>query len=44
MIMKAWVDAENNKDVETELDEIGETMLQNKQKLIKQRNLDDTLF
>ncbi|MFD1361909.1 DEAD/DEAH box helicase [Lentibacillus salinarum] len=44
MIMKAWVDAENNAEVEAELDEIGETMLQNKQKLIKQRNLDDTLF
>ncbi|WP_245183500.1 DEAD/DEAH box helicase [Lentibacillus salicampi] len=44
MVMKAWVDAENKEEVEKELDEIGETMLQNKQKLIKRRDLDDTLF
>lgn len=44
MVMKAWVDAENNAEIETELDEIGETMLKNKEKLVKQRNLDDTLF
>ncbi|GGJ97046.1 putative ATP-dependent helicase YqhH [Lentibacillus kapialis] len=44
MIMKAWVEAEDTGDVEAELNEIGETMLQNKQKLIKRRNLDDTLF
>ncbi|WP_237049307.1 DEAD/DEAH box helicase [Lentibacillus amyloliquefaciens] len=44
MIMKAWVEAEDNKEMASELDEIGEAMLQNKQKLIKQRNLDDTLF
>ncbi|MGM8365278.1 DEAD/DEAH box helicase [Virgibacillus sp. W0181] len=43
-VMKAWVDAENSEEVEAELDEIGETMLENKEKLIKQRNLDDTLF
>ncbi|WP_449355335.1 DEAD/DEAH box helicase [Virgibacillus natechei] len=44
LMMKAWVHAETNEEVETELDQIGETLLENKQKLAKQRQLDDTLF
>lgn len=44
IVMKAWVHSENKQEVEAELDELGETMLENKQKLIKHRHLDDTLF
>lgn len=44
LVMKAWVDAETNEEVETELDQIGEELLKNKQKLAKQRELDDNLF
>ncbi len=44
LVMKAWVDAETSDDVETGLDRIGEELLKNKQKLIKQKTLDDTLF
>ncbi len=44
MVMKAWVDADSDEEVESGLDDIGEAMLKNKQKLIKQRHLDDTLF
>ncbi|MFZ3578034.1 DEAD/DEAH box helicase [Virgibacillus sp. DJP39] len=44
LIMKAWVDSETNEEVETELDQIGEELLKNKQRLAKQKQLDDTLF
>ncbi len=44
LVMKAWVDAKSNEEVESELDQIGEELLNNKQKLAKQKELDDTLF
>ncbi|MFD1037313.1 DEAD/DEAH box helicase [Virgibacillus byunsanensis] len=44
LIMKAWVDSETNEEVETELDQIGEELLKNKQKLAKQKQLDDAIF
>ncbi len=44
LVMKAWVNAETNEEVQTELDQIGEVLLNNKQILLKQKELDDTLF
>lgn len=44
LVMKAWVDANTNEEVESELDQIGEELLNNKQKLARQKKLDDTLF
>lgn len=43
-VMKAWVDAETNADVEAELEQIGNELLENKQRLAKQKQLDDHLF
>ncbi|MCJ7842597.1 SNF2-related protein [Lederbergia sp. NSJ-179] len=44
LVMKAWVEAKTNEEVEAELEQIGEVLLNNKQKLAKQKELDDTLF
>ncbi|MBT2216771.1 DEAD/DEAH box helicase family protein [Virgibacillus dakarensis] len=44
LVMKAWVDSQTKADVEAELDQLGEVMLKNKQKLAKQKHLDDRLF
>lgn len=44
LVMKTWVESETNADVESELDQLGEEMLKNKQKLTKQHELDDSLF
>jgi SNF2 family DNA or RNA helicase len=44
LVMKAWVNSKTKEDVETELDQIGEVLLKNKEKLAKQRELNETLF
>lgn len=44
LVMNAWVNAKTNEEVQSELDQIGEILLENKQKLSKQKQLDDHLF
>lgn len=44
LVMNAWVNAETNEEVQSELDQIGQVLLENKQKLSKQKELDDHLF
>lgn len=44
LVMNAWVNAESPEDVQSELDKIGQTLLDNKQKMIKQKQLDNHLF
>ncbi|MFZ3590553.1 DEAD/DEAH box helicase [Bacillus sp. DJP31] len=44
LVMNAWVNAESIEDVQSELDQIGQNLLENKQKMIKQKQLDDHLF
>jgi hypothetical protein len=44
LIMDAWIKSENELDMERELDQIGKKMLENKQKLLKQKVLDEKLF
>ena len=44
LVMNAWVHAETNEEVQNELDQIGQVLLDNKQKLSKQKQLDDRLF
>ncbi|XJZ27759.1 DEAD/DEAH box helicase [Bacillota bacterium Lsc_1132] len=44
LVMNAWVNAETMEEVESELDQIGQVLLENKQKLAKQKQLDQDLF
>lgn len=44
LMMKAWAEANNKEEVEKELEEIGDKLFENKQKLMKQKELDDRLF
>lgn len=44
LVMDAWVNSDTNEAVQMELDKIGDEMLENKQKLAKQKQLDDQLF
>ena len=44
LVMNAWVNAETMEEVESELEQIGEVLLENKQKLEKQKQLDQDLF
>ncbi|MDC3418571.1 DEAD/DEAH box helicase [Aquibacillus salsiterrae] len=44
LMMKAWAQANDKEDVQRELEEIGDKLFENKQKLIKQKELDDKLF
>lgn len=44
LIMNAWVDSNNKEEMEKELEHIGDKLLENKKKLLKQKQLDDKLF
>ncbi|OLO25606.1 helicase SNF2 [Alkalihalophilus pseudofirmus] len=44
LVMNAWVNAKTNEEVQAELDQIGQSLLENKQKLSKQKQLDEDLF
>lgn len=44
LVMNAWVDAKTKEEVQFKLDHIGEILLENKQKMSKQKELDDHLF
>jgi SNF2 family DNA or RNA helicase len=44
LMMKAWAEANSKEEVEKELEQIGDKLFENKQKLLKQKELDDQLF
>lgn len=44
LMMKAWAESNNKEEVEKELEQIGDKLFENKQKLLKQKDLDDRLF
>ncbi len=44
LVMNAWTKANSNEEVQLELEQIGQVLLDNKQKLSKQKQLDDQLF
>ncbi|WP_019413735.1 DEAD/DEAH box helicase [Paenisporosarcina sp. TG20] len=44
LMMNAWVRSNNKEELEQELEQIGEKLFENKQKLVKQKKLDDRLF
>ncbi|WP_335871118.1 DEAD/DEAH box helicase [Bacillus sp. 2205SS5-2] len=44
LMMNAWVLSDNPAEIERELDQIGDKMFENKQKLLKQKKLDEYLF
>lgn len=44
LVMDAWARSENETDIEKELDKIGNELLKNKQKLMKQKVLDEKIF
>jgi SNF2 family DNA or RNA helicase len=44
LMMNAWVKSNDKTEIEKELDQIGEKLFENKQKLAKQKKLDEHLF
>jgi SNF2 family DNA or RNA helicase len=44
LMMNAWVKSNDKLEIEKELEQIGEKLFENKQKLTKQKKLDDFLF
>lgn len=44
LIMNAWVKTDDPQEIEKALDGIGEKMMQNKQRLLKQKQLDEKIF
>ncbi|MFD2618615.1 DEAD/DEAH box helicase [Terrilactibacillus laevilacticus] len=44
LVMNAWANAETTEEVQSELDQIGQVLLENKQKWKKQKDLDNDLF
>lgn len=44
LVMNAWADSSDQEEMERRLEEIGDQLLENKQRLLKQKKLDDQLF
>lgn len=44
LMMNAWVNAEDKSEILKELEQIGDKLFENKQKLARQKKLDETLF
>ncbi|MDC3425041.1 SNF2-related protein [Aquibacillus sp. 3ASR75-11] len=44
LMMKAWAHSNSKEEIESEMEQIGEKLFENKQKLLKQKELDDRLF
>ncbi|MFX3615941.1 MAG: DEAD/DEAH box helicase [Sporolactobacillus sp.] len=44
LMMQSWVQADSKEEIEESLDKIGNQLFQNKQRLLKQKQLDDRLF
>jgi SNF2 family DNA or RNA helicase len=44
LMMKAWTESNSKEEIQNELEQIGDKLFENKQKLLKQKQLDDRLF
>lgn len=44
LVMNAWVKTDDHAEIEKELEGIGDKMMENKQKLLKQKKLDEKIF
>jgi SNF2 family DNA or RNA helicase len=44
LVMKAWAESDDKENIQKELEQIGDKLFENKQRLLKQKQLDDRLF